>query len=389
MLSTFGLNDEQLTMRDMASSFARQKLAPYALAWDRDKYFPMNTLREAAALGMAAMGAREQFGGSGLSRFDAVLVFEALATGCPSIAAYLSVHNMCAWMIDAFGSTAQRRAWIPRLASMEVFSSYCLTEPCCGSDASALRTKAQRRGDQFVVSGEKQFISGASAGGEDHLYLVMARTGGDGASGISALIVQGGTPGLTFGALERKMGWNAQPTRAVSFENCPVPAQNLLGEEGQGFKIAMAGLDGGRLNIGACSLGGGQAALDKTLRYVRERKAFGRSLDEFQALQFRLADMATGLEAARALLWRAAHALDARATGATTLCAMAKRVATDAGFAVANDALQLHGGYGYLSDYGIEKIVRDLRVHQILEGANEIMRVIVARDMLGGSRRHE
>jgi alkylation response protein AidB-like acyl-CoA dehydrogenase len=388
MFSTFGLSDEQLAMREMALGFAREKLAPRALEWDREKYFPVETLREAAALGMAAMGVREEFGGTGLSRFDAVLVFEALATGCPSIAAYLSVHNMCAWMVDAFGSAAQRRAWLPRLASMEVLSSYCLTEPGCGSDASALRTKAERRGERFVVNGEKQFISGAGAGAKDHLYLVMARTGGDGPGGISALLVEGGTPGLNLGALERKMGWNAQPTRAVSFENCPVPVQNLLGNEGQGFKIAMAGLDGGRLNIGACSLGGGQAALDKTVRYLRERRAFGHSLDEFQALQFRLADMATELETARALLWRAAAALGAGAVGAATLCAMAKRVATDAGFAVANDALQLHGGYGYLCDYGIEKIVRDLRVHQILEGANEIMRVIVARDLLGASRRH-
>jgi alkylation response protein AidB-like acyl-CoA dehydrogenase len=382
MSSSFGLSPEQLAMRDMALSFARDKLALHALEWDRDKYFPIDVLRAAGALGMAAMVAREEYGGAGLSRFDAVLVFEALATGCPSIAAYLSVHNMCAWMVDAFGSSSQRRFWLPRLASMEVLSSYCLTEPGCGSDAAALRTKAERRGEEFVLTGEKQFISGAGAGGKNHLYVVMARTGGDRPDGISAFLVEGGTPGLSFGVVEKKMGWNAQPTRAVSFEKCCVPAANLLGREGQGFKIAMAGLDGGRLNIGACSLGGGQAAFDKTLLYIRERKAFGRTLDNFQALQFRLADMATQLEAARALLWRAASALDSHFDEATTLCAMAKRVATDAGFAVANDALQLHGGYGYLFDYGIEKIVRDLRVHQILEGTNEIMRVIIARDVL-------
>jgi alkylation response protein AidB-like acyl-CoA dehydrogenase len=265
---------------------------------------------------------------------------------------------------------------------MDALSSYCLTEPGCGSDAAALRARAVRHDDHYLLNGEKQFVSGAGAGGDRHLYIVMARTGGDGADGVSALVVEGGTPGLKLGAMERKMGWNAQPTRTVAFEDCRVPIENLLGREGAGFKIAMAGLDGGRLNIGACSLGGAQSALDKTVVYMRERKAFGRSLDEFQALQFRLADMATRLEAARAMLWRAAAALDAKAADASMLCAMAKRVATDAGFAVANDALQLHGGYGYLCDYGIEKLVRDLRVHQILEGTNEIMRLIVAREML-------
>ena len=382
MPSLFGLNDEQLAIREMAMSFAREKIAPFALEWDKEKFFPVDTLREAAALGIGAICAREEFGGAGLARFDAALIFEALATGCPTIAAYLSVHNMCAWMIDSYGSERQRRAWTPRLASMDALSSYCLTEPGCGSDAAALRARAVRRGDHYLLNGEKQFVSGAGAGGDRHLYIVMARTGGDGADGVSALVVEGGTPGLKLGAMERKMGWNAQPTRTVAFEDCRVPIENLLGREGAGFKIAMAGLDGGRLNIGACSLGGAQSALDKTVVYMRERKAFGRSLDEFQALQFRLADMATRLEAARAMLWRAAAALDAKAADASMLCAMAKRVATDAGFAVANDALQLHGGYGYLCDYGIEKLVRDLRVHQILEGTNEIMRLIVAREML-------
>jgi alkylation response protein AidB-like acyl-CoA dehydrogenase len=385
----FALSHEQSAIRDMALTFAREKIAPWALEWDRDKKFPTDTLREAAHLGMAAINVREEFCGSGLARLDAVIIFEALSTGCPTIAAYLSIHNMCAWMVDAFGSEQQRRVWLPRLASMEVLSSYCLTEAGSGSDAAALRTRAVRHGNCYVLNGEKQFISGAGAGGDGHIYIVMVRTGGEGPDGVSALVVEGGADGLSFGPLERKMGWSAQPTRAVIFENCQVPAENLLASEGAGFRIAMSGLNGGRLNIGACSLGGAQSALDQTLNYLRERKAFGRTLDEFQALQFRIADMAIKLESARALLWRAAAALDAEAAEAPTLCAMAKRVATDAGFAVANDALQLHGGYGYLSDYGIEKIVRDLRVHQILEGTNEIMTLIVARNLIGASGRHE
>jgi alkylation response protein AidB-like acyl-CoA dehydrogenase len=387
MSSLFGISQEQLAMREMARSFAQEKLAPHALQWDQEKYFPLDALRDAARLGMAAINAREEFGGAGLSRFDSVLIFEALATGCPSIAAYLSVHNMCAWMIDAFGTAAQRSIWLPRLVPMRSAASYCLTEPGSGSDAAALRTRAALSGDHYILNGEKQFISGAGASGDDHIYIVMARTGGAGPGGVSAFVVEGSTPGLRLGAPERKMGWNAQPTHAVSFDDCAVPAANLLGQEGAGFKIAMAGLDGGRLNIGACSLGGGEAALDKARRYMRERKTFGRRLDEYQALQFRLADMATELEAGRALLWRAAAALDAKAQEATVLCAMAKRVATDAGFFVANETLQLHGGYGYLCDYGVEKIVRDLRVHQILEGTNEIMRLIVARDFLSGGAR--
>jgi len=337
-------------------------------------------LRKAAGLGMGGITIAEDVGGAGLSRLDSALIFEALATGCPSIAAYLSIHNMAAGMIDRFGSLDQRRRFLPRLVSMDHLSSYCLTEPGAGSDAAALKTRARRDGDAYVLDGVKQFISGAGA---SDIYVVMARTGAEGSSGISTFVVEKNTHGLSFGANERKMGWNAQPTRQVIFESCRVPAENRLGEEGIGFKIAMAGLDGGRLNIAACSIGGAQGALDKALAHMAERKAFGKRLADFQALQFRLADMATELEAARSFLWRAAAALDAKAGNATELCAMAKRFGTDAGFAVANEALQLLGGYGYLADYGIEKIVRDLRVHQILEGTNEIMRLIVARALVG------
>ncbi|MBB6306528.1 isobutyryl-CoA dehydrogenase [Xanthobacter tagetidis] len=375
----FTLNEDQIAIRDMARDFANEQLAPYAVEWDEKKHFPKDALRAAAALGMGGIYVREDVGGSGLSRLDAALIFEALATACPGTAAYLSIHNMSTWMIDRFGDDAQRRKWVPKLAAMEHFASYCLTEPAAGSDAAALKTKAVRDGDHYVVDGQKQFISGA---GESDVYVVMVRTGGEGPKGISTLVIEAGTPGLSFGANEKKMGWNVQPTRAVIFEGLRVPVENRIGEEGEGFKIAMAGLDGGRLNIGACSLGGAQAALEKTLSYMRERKAFGKRLDEFQALQFRLADMAIELEAARTFLWRAAAALDAKAPDATQLCAMAKRVATDRGFEVANEALQLHGGYGYLADYGIEKIVRDLRVHQILEGTNEIMRLIVSRALI-------
>jgi alkylation response protein AidB-like acyl-CoA dehydrogenase len=379
-MNPFALSSEQLAIRDMAKAFADDRLAGDALAWDQQKLFPVDVLREAAALGMAGIYVREEAGGSGLTRLDAALIFEALATGCPTIAAYISIHNMVAWMIDRFGSDEQRRAWLQKLCAMDALASYCLTEPGAGSDAAALTTRAVRDGDAYVLDGVKQFISGA---GVSDLYLTMARTGGGGAGGISSFLVEKGTPGLSFGVEERKMGWNAQPTRQVIFENCRVPAANILGREGAGFRIAMSGLDGGRLNIGACSLGGAQAALDKSLAYMGGRKAFGQRLSDFQALQFKLADMATELECARTLLWRAAASLDAATPDATRLCAMAKRVATDTGFAVANNALQLHGGYGYLADYGIEKIVRDLRVHQILEGTNEIMRVIIARSLVG------
>jgi alkylation response protein AidB-like acyl-CoA dehydrogenase len=378
--SPFSLDTDQIAVRDMARTFADEVFAPNALAWDERKHFPVAEMRKAAALGMGGVFIAEDVGGSGLSRLTATLIFEALATGCPTVAAYMSIHNMTASLIDAFGTDAQRHMWLPKLCSMEYLASYCLTEPGAGSDAAALATRAVRDGGDYLINGQKQFISGAGAG---DLYLVMARTGGDGPNGISALVVPGGTPGLAFGTIERKMGWNAQPTRAVIFQDVRVPAENRLGPEGSGFKIAMAGLDGGRLNISACSLGGAQAALEKTLAYMKERKAFGQRLDEFQALQFRLADMATELEASRALLWRAAAAFDRKDPETTQLSAMAKRFVTDACFNVANEALQLHGGYGYLSDYGIEKIVRDLRVHQILEGTNEIMRLIVARSLVG------
>ncbi|MGD0720082.1 MAG: acyl-CoA dehydrogenase family protein [Roseiarcus sp.] len=377
----FALTDDHIAVRDMARSFADERLAPHALAWDEARHFPVDVLREAAGLGMAAICVREESGGSGLTRLDAALIFEALSTGCPTVAAYLSIHNMVAWMIDRFAAPALGARFLPRLVGMDQLASYCLTEPGAGSDAAALTTRARPDGDGYVLDGVKQFISGAGAA---DVYLVMARTGGEGAGGVSAFVLERGTPGLSFGANERKMGWNAQPTRQVIMEGARIPAGNLVGAEGEGFKIAMAGLDGGRLNIGACSLGGGEAALAKALAHMRERKAFGRPIIDFQALQFRLADIATSLEAARALLWRAASALDAKAPDATRLCAMAKRVATDAGFNAANDALQLLGGYGYLADYGVEKIVRDLRVHQILEGTNEIMRLIVARGLIQG-----
>jgi alkylation response protein AidB-like acyl-CoA dehydrogenase len=376
----FALDADQIAMRDMAESFADENFAPNAIAWDEARHFPVAEMRKAAALGMGGVFIAEEFGGSELSRLTGSLIFEALATGCPTVAAYMSIHNMTAWLIDAFGTPEQRKTFLPQLCTMELLASYCLTEPGAGSDAAALTTRALRDGDAYILDGQKQFISGAGAG---DLYVVMARTGGDGATGISALIVSGDTPGISFGANERKMGWNAQPTRAVIFENVRVPVAHRLGEEGQGFKIAMSGLEGGRLNIAACSLGGAQCALDKTLAYMKERKAFGKRLDEFQALQFRLADMATGLEASRALLWQAAAAFDRKDTHSIQLSAMAKRFVTDTCFDVANQALQLHGGYGYLSEYGIEKIVRDLRVHQILEGTNEIMRLIVARHLVG------
>jgi len=379
-MDQFALNADQIAVRDMARAFADEVFAPNALAWDEAKHFPVAEMRKAAALGMGGVYIAEEVGGSGLSRLAATLIFEALATACPTVAAYMSIHNMSAWMIEAYGSAEQRKQWLPKLCTMQLLASYCLTEPGAGSDAAALATRAVRDGGYYVLNGQKQFISGAGGG---DLYVVMARTGGGGPSGISTFVVPGDTPGISLGANERKMGWNAQPTRAVMFQDVRVPAANRLGEEGIGFKIAMAGLDGGRLNIAACSLGGAQVALDKTLAYMKERKAFGKRLDEFQALQFRLADMATELEASRTLLWRAAAALDRKDENATQLCAMAKRFVTDSCFDIANQALQLHGGYGYLSEYGIEKIVRDLRVHQILEGTNEIMRVIVARSLVG------
>jgi alkylation response protein AidB-like acyl-CoA dehydrogenase len=372
----FTLTADQRAIQEMARAFAVKEIAPYALEWDRTHHFAIDVVRRAAELGLCGIFVREDAGGSGLSRLDGALIMEALAAACPSTAAYISIHNMVAGMIDRFGDARQRSELLPRLCSGELLGSYCLTEPGSGSDAAALRTRAVPDGDHYVLDGTKQFISGAGA---TQVYIVMARSGGPGASGISAFLVEAGTPGLSFGADERKMGWHTQPTRQVILQSCRVPRANRLGAEGAGFKIAMAGLDGGRLNIAACSLGGAQAALDKSLAYMAERRAFGRRLDEFQALQFRLADMATSLEVARTFLWRAAAALDAGDPAATKLCAMAKRFVTDTGFDVANQALQLHGGYGYLAEYGVEKIVRDLRVHQILEGTNEIMRVIIAR----------
>jgi len=380
-MAEFALNEDHIAVRDLAMDFAREKIAPHALEWDEKKHFPIDVIAQTAKLGFGGIYVKEDIGGSGMTRFDAALIFEGLAYGCPAVSSFISIHNMCAGMIDRFGSQAQRETFLPPLLSMEKFASYCLTEPAAGSDAAALKTRAVRQGDHYVLNGQKQFISGA--GNERGFYVVMARTGDEGPRGISTFLVEGGTPGLSFGANERKMGWHAQPTRAVIFEDCRVPVENRLGAEGEGFKFAMAGLDGGRLNIGACSLGGAQSALDKALAYMKERKAFGKRLDEFQALQFRLADMATELEAARTLLWRAAAALDAHAPDAAKLCAMAKRFATDIGFDVADRALQMFGGYGYLADYGVEKIVRDLRVHRILEGTNEIMRLIVAREMVG------
>lgn len=382
-MTAFSLTEDQIAIRDMAQGFAAETMAPHAVRWDEEKHFPVEEMRQAAALGMGGIYIRDDVGGSGLSRLDAAVIFEALSTGCPTVAAYISIHNMCAWMIDRYGSEEQRHKFLPKLCSMEHLASYCLTEPGAGSDAAALKTKAVLDGDHYVLDGQKQFISGA---GVSDVYVVMVRTGEAGPSGISTIVVEKGTPGLSFGANEKKMGWNAQPTRAVIFENCRVPVANRIGPEGIGFKIAMAGLDGGRLNIGACSIGGAQGALDKALGYAQERKAFGARIADFQALQFKLADMATELEAARTFLWRAAAALDEKTPDASKLCAMAKRVATDTGFEVANQALQIHGGYGYLADYGIEKIVRDLRVHQILEGTNEVMRMIVARSLVGRAK---
>ncbi|MFB8400725.1 acyl-CoA dehydrogenase family protein [Streptomyces sp. NPDC055912] len=372
------LTEDQLALAEVTLDFAQEQLAPYAVAWDQDKHFPVDVIRRAAALGLGGVYVREEHGGSDLTRADGVLVFETLATGCPSIAGYLSIHNMVAWMIDRYGAPAQRARWLPGLCSAETLGSYCLTEPGAGSDAAALRTRAERDGGHYVLTGVKQFISGAGA---SDLYIVLARTGGGGPGGISAFVVERGDPGVSFGANERKMGWNAQPTRQVVLDGVRIPTDRRLGSEGEGFRIAMHALNGGRLGIAACSLGGARSALDRSLTHLADREAFGTRLLDAQALQFRLADMATELTAARALVRQAADALDRGDPGAAQLCAMAKRFATDTGFTVADRALQLHGGYGYLSEYGIEKIVRDLRVHRILEGTNEIMNVIVARGL--------
>lgn len=375
----FQLSEDQRAIRDMAMGFAAEQIAPHALDWDRDRHFPVDVIRQACELGLGGIMVSEAQGGSGLGRLDAVLIYEALAHACPAISAYLSIHNMVAQMIDRHGSADQKARYLPRLCRGEILASYCLTEPGSGSDAAALSTRAERDNEGFRLTGQKMFISGA---GESDLYVVMARSGGPGPKGISAFLMERGAEGLSFGANEKKMGWNAQPTRTVSMDSVKLPAGALLGEEGAGFRYAMEALDGGRTSIAACSLGGAQAAFEKALAYMGERKAFGQSLTQFQALQFALAEMATELEVSRTFLWRAAAALDARLPEATRLCAMAKKHVTDAGFDVANRALQLHGGYGYLADYGVEKIVRDLRVHQILEGTNEIMRLIIARSVI-------
>lgn len=376
--------DERAAILEAVRDFAESELAPYALEWDENKHFPREALGKAGELGLGGIYVREDVGGSDLSRSDAAAIIEELAKADPSIAAYISIHNMVAWMIDTYGTDDQRQAWLPRLTAMTDFGAYCLTEPGAGSDAAALATSAIRNGDEYVLTGVKQFISG---GGEASVYVVMARTGDSGARGISAFLVPADSTGLSFGANEKKMGWHAQPTRQVILDEVRVPASALLGVEGQGFKIAMSGLNGGRVSIAACSLGGAQFALDRALRYVHERYTFGEPLAEKQAVVFALADMATELRAARALVRDAALALDEKSPDAAMQCAMAKRFATDTGFRVANEALQLHGGYGYLHDYGIEKVVRDLRVHQILEGTNEIMRVIIGRELLSGAER--
>ena len=375
----FNLTDDQRALEDAARVFANEELAPHSARWDAESHFPVDVLRKAAALGFAGLYVREDVGGSALSRLDASIIFEQLSRGDVSTAAFLSIHNMASWMIDRFGSEDLRTRYLPRLTTMELIASYCLTEPGSGSDAAALATTALQDGDDYVLTGSKAFISGA---GVSDLYLVMARTGGPGAKGISAFLVERDWAGVSFGGQERKMGWNSQPTAQVNLDGVRVPASNRLGGEGEGFRFAMAGLDGGRINIASCSLGGAQCALEAAMDHLASRKQFGQALNEFQALQFRLADMGTELDAARLMVRRAAHALDNRDPKATQYCAMAKRFATDAGFEVANQALQLHGGYGYLRDYPLERIVRDLRVHQILEGTNEIMRVIISREML-------
>lgn len=374
----FELNDDQRAIEDVARRFARERLAPFAAEWDEKETFPVETLREAASLGFAGIYVRSDVGGSEMSRLDAAIIMEELSSGCTSTAAFISIHNMASWMIDRYGSDEQRKRFLPKMTTMDRIASYCLTEPGAGSDAASLKTKAVKDGDHYVVNGAKAFISGAGA---SDVYVCMVRTGEEGSKGVSCIVVEKGTPGLSFGKKERKMGWNSQPTAQVVFEDCRVPVANRIGAEGEGFGIAMSGLDGGRINIGACSVGTAREALAEAMAYARDRKQFGRSIGDFQASQFKLADMATELEASRLMIRNAAAALDRRDARATMLCAMAKRFATDTGFKIANDALQLHGGYGYLKDFPAERHVRDLRVHQILEGTNEIMRVIIAREL--------
>ena len=375
----FALSEEQVAIFDMAYAFGQEQIAPYARQWETEGTIPKTLWPQVGELGFGGLYVSEESGGAGLGRLDATLVFEALSMACPSVASFLSIHNMCARMIDAFGSDDLKSRVLPDVISMDTVLSYCLTEPGSGSDASALKTRADRTNEGYHLNGTKAFISG---GGYSDAYVCMVRTGDDGPKGISTLYVENGAPGLSFGGLEDKMGWKSQPTAQVQFDDCKVPAENIVGEEGQGFKYAMIGLDGGRLNISACSLGAAQAALTQTLQYMGERKAFGQSIDQFQALQFRLADMEIELQAARTFLRQAAWKLDQKAPDATKFCAMAKKFVTEAGSKVVDQCLQLHGGYGYLADYGIEKLVRDLRVHQILEGTNEIMRLITARTLL-------
>jgi hypothetical protein len=374
----FELTEDQRAVEDAARRFAAAKLAPHAAEWDETAHFPVDVLREAAALGFAGIYVKADVGGSEMSRLDAAIIMEELSAGCTSTAAFLSIHNMASWMIDRFGNDELRKRFLPKLTTMEKIASYCLTEPGAGSDAASLKTRAVRDGDHYALNGSKAFISGA---GVSDIYVCMVRTGEDGPKGISCLVVEKGAPGLSFGKKERKMGWNSQPTAQVIFDNCRVPVANCIGAEGEGFRIAMMGLDGGRINIGACSVGTARAALQEAQAYVADRKQFGRAIAEFQATQFKLADMATELEASRLMIRSAADALDRKAPRATMLCAMAKRFASDTGSKIANDALQLHGGYGYLKDFPAERHVRDLRVHQILEGTNEIMRVIIAREL--------
>ena len=374
----FELTEDQRAVEDAARKFAKDRLLPFAAEWDEKEHFPVDVMREAAALGFASIYVKSDVGGSEMSRLDAAIIMEELSAGCTSTAAFISIHNMASWMIDRFGNEEQRKRLLPKLVTMEKIASYCLTEPGSGSDAASLKTRAVKEGDHYVLNGSKAFISGA---GVSDVYVCMVRTGEDGPKGISCIVVEKGMPGLSFGKKERKMGWNSQPTAQVIFDNCRVPVANRIGAEGEGFRIAMMGLDGGRINIGACSVGTARAALDEAKAYVTDRKQFGRPIAEFQATQFKLADMATELEASRLMIRNAADALDKKAPRATMLCAMAKRFASDMGSKIANEALQLHGGYGYLKDFPAERHVRDLRVHQILEGTNEIMRVIVAREM--------
>lgn len=379
MTHQFALTEDQQAIREAAARFTADHITPYAADWDRDHHFPVETIRKAAELGFGAIYVAEESGGAGLGRLEAALVMEAMAYGCPSTSAFISIHNMVSWMVDSVGAADLKARYLPQLVTMAQIASYCLTEPGSGSDAAALTSRAVRDGDHYRLTGSKAFISGA---GVSDIYAVMCRTGDSSPAGISCLIVEKDWPGVSFGAPERKLGWRSQPTAVVSFDNVRVPIANLLGQEGEGFKIAMRGLDGGRLNIGACSLGGAQRCLVDAIRYTSERRQFGRAIQEFQNTQFMLADMATELEAARCLLYTAAAKVSAGAADRTMFAAMAKRLATDVGFKVVNDALQLHGGYGYLQDFAVERFLRDLRVHQILEGTNQIMRVIVARELL-------